>query len=92
MKQRVVPRMSPIFAQRDPERFAEIGCRTCHGKQADEGQFDMPSTDLPTLDLDDLHTWKPRDLAWMRNEVEPTMAALLSRTQGFGCGNCHITK
>jgi hypothetical protein len=98
MKQKVVPAMEPIFKNHDAKRYAEFGCATCHGKQVKDGHFDMPSTDLPKLEFKAMSKWDKADLDWMRNEVKPAMAKLLSRTEyseanptGFGCGNCHTT-
>jgi hypothetical protein len=99
MKQKVMPVMEPIFKNHEPKEYAEFGCVTCHGKQALEGHFDMPSTDIPKLDFRDMSKWKPADLAWMNNEVKPAMAKLLSEAEsspeiptGFGCHNCHTTE
>jgi hypothetical protein len=98
MKQKVMPAMEPIFKNHDAKKFAEFGCVTCHGKQALEGHFDMPSTELPKLDFKDMSKWKKEDLEWMSEEVKPAMARLLSEPEftpenptGFGCQNCHTT-
>jgi hypothetical protein len=99
MKQKVVPAMEPIFKGHDPQEFAEFGCVTCHGEQAKQGHFDMPSTDLPKLNFADMSKFKPEDIEWMQKEVKPTMAKLLGRPEytpetptGFGCQNCHTTE
>jgi hypothetical protein len=103
MKQKVVPAMEPIFKKHDPAHFSEFGCKTCHGKQAAEGLFDMPSADLPKLTFKDMSKFKKEDIEWMKNEVKPTMAKLLARTEfgpefgpdnpnGFGCQSCHFTE
>lgn len=98
MKQKVVPAMEPIFKKHDP-KFAEFGCKTCHGKQAADGLFDMPSADLPKLTFKDMSKFEKEDIEWMKNEVKPTMAKLLSRPEfgpdkpnGFGCQTCHFTE
>ena len=99
MKQKVLPAMEPVFKNHDPEEFAEFTCKTCHGAQAAQGHFDMPNTELPKLNFNDMSKWKPEDLEWMQNEVKPTMAKLLSRPEftpenptGFGCQSCHTTE
>lgn len=99
MKQKVMPVMEPIFKNHDPKEYAEFGCVTCHGKQALEGHFDMPSTDTPKLNFKDMSKWKPEDLEWMSKEVKPAMAKLLSVAEytpenptGFGCQGCHTTE
>lgn len=99
MKQKVMPAMEPIFKNHDAQEFADFGCKTCHGAQAEQGHFDMPSTDLPKLNFKDMSEFKPADIEWMSKEVKPTMAKLLSRPEytpenptGFGCQNCHTTE
>lgn len=96
MKQKVMPAMAPLFKGHDAEEFAEFGCKTCHGKQADQGHFDMPNPELPKLDFKDMSKWSKEELEWMGNEVKPTMAKLLSESEyspenptGFGCTHCH---
>ena len=101
MKQKVVPAMEPIFKGHDPKEFAEFGCVTCHGKQAMEGHFDLPTADLPKLNFKDMSKYKKEDLEWMGGQVKPTMAKLLGRPEfdpnapdpkAFGCQNCHMTE
>lgn len=99
MKHKVVPTMAPIFKNHDPQEFAEFGCVTCHGKQAKDGHFDMPSTDLPKLNFKDMSKFKKEDLEWMGKEVKPAMAKLLGEAEytpenptGFGCQDCHVVE
>lgn len=99
MKQKLMPVMEPIFKTHDAKEFAEFGCVTCHGKQALDGHFDMPSAELPKLNFKDMSKYKPEDLEWMGKQVKPAMAKLLGRTEyspenptGFGCQNCHTTE
>lgn len=99
MKQKVMPAMESIFKNHDGEEFAEFGCKTCHGKQAEQGHFDMPSPDLPKLNQNDMSKFKPEDIEWMSKEVKPAMAKLLGRPEyseenpkGFGCAGCHIVE
>ncbi len=96
MKQKVVPTMKPLFQNHDPKRFAEFGCKTCHGKQAKEGHFDMPNPELPKLNFADMSKFKKEDLEWMGKEIMPTMAKTLGQEpyseqnpKGFGCLECH---
>ena len=96
MKQKVVPAMAPLFKQHDEKKFAEFGCKTCHGKQAETGHFDMPNAELPKLDFADLSKFKKEDLEWMGKEIKPAMAKLLQQPEftpenpkGFGCLECH---
>lgn len=96
MKQKVVPTMKPIFQNHDAKRYAEFGCKTCHGEQAKEGHFDMPNPNLPKLNFADMSKFKKEDLDWMHDQVWPTMGKLLQmplfskdNPKGFGCLACH---
>lgn len=96
MKQVVVPTLGPMFKRHDAKKFAEFGCRTCHGGGADRGEYHMPNDKLPKLDLTDLSKYQQRDIEFMQNEVKPTMAGLLRQPEqtpdnedGFGCLECH---
>jgi hypothetical protein len=96
MKQKVVPAMEPLFKQHDAKKYAEFGCKTCHGDQATEGHFDMPNAGLPKLDFADMSKFKKDDLEWMGKEIKPAMAKLLKQPEytpenpkGFGCLECH---
>jgi cytochrome c551/c552 len=96
MKESVVPTMAPLFQAHDGEKFADFGCKTCHGEAADRGHFHMPNDKLPKLNLADMSKYKQRDIDFMANEIKPTMAKLLrepeyseAEPQGFGCLHCH---
>jgi hypothetical protein len=97
MKETIVPAMKPVFQNHDPRRFAEFGCKTCHGKEADLGHFDMPNMELPKIGKStDWSRFKKEDIDWMKSEVKPTMAKLLEQPEwtpenpkGFGCTECH---
>ncbi|MGE0399195.1 MAG: hypothetical protein AB7T06_20965 [Kofleriaceae bacterium] len=99
MKTKVVPTMQPIFQNHDATKYAEFGCKTCHGPGAEKGEFEMPNAGLPVLDFKDMSKHKKEDLEWMGNEVKPTMAKLLQEPEyspenptGFGCVHCHTAK
>jgi hypothetical protein len=96
MRQKVVPVMKPLFQNHDPKHFAEFGCQTCHGAQANDGHFDMPNPELPKLNLRDLGKFENDDIEWMSKEIAPTMGQILNEPlssadnpQGFGCPACH---
>jgi len=96
MKEVVLPTMEPLFKAHDATKFAEFGCKTCHGPSAEQGKFDMPNEGLPKLFGPGMAKFKKEDLEWMGKEIKPTMAKLLkqpeyseSNPKGFGCLECH---
>jgi hypothetical protein len=98
MEHVVEPEMRELFVAFDSEEFADFGCETCHGENADEVEYDMPNT-VTALSLDDFPLTNSSDprirefAVFMDDEVKPQMAAFLDRTprpQGdFGCLACH---
>ena len=97
MKEKVVPGMKAVFQNHDPKMYADFGCQTCHGKEAEKGHFDMPNPDLPKIGkTTDWSKFKKEDIEWMKNDVKPTMAKILGQPEwspenpkGFGCVECH---
>ncbi|MGE0549572.1 MAG: hypothetical protein AB7O24_13185 [Kofleriaceae bacterium] len=96
MDEKVVPAMAEIFKAYDPQKYAQFGCKTCHGPGAEKGEFHMPNPDLPKLNFSDMSKFKPEALEWMNTKVKPTMASLLKQPEmtkdnpeGFGCLECH---
>ncbi len=49
MKLSVMPAMKAAFQEFDATKFADFTCKTCHGKGAADGSFEMPNPDLPRL-------------------------------------------
>lgn len=96
MKEVVVPQMRSLFESHDPEEFANFGCKTCHGPDADRGHYHMPSDELPKLNFSNMSEFEQRDIDFMQIEVKPLMARLLQEPEhspenprGFGCLHCH---
>jgi len=96
MKEKVVPAMKPLFQKHDAAKYAEFGCKTCHGEGAEKGEFEMPFAGLPKLDFADMSKFDKDDLEWMGTVIKPEMAALLGESEytpenptGFGCLHCH---
>jgi len=96
MKEVVMPAMEPLFKNHDAKKYAEFGCKTCHGASAEQGKFDMPNEALPKLFGPSMPKYKKEDLEWMGKEIKPTMAKLLKEPEyteenpkGFGCLECH---
>jgi hypothetical protein len=103
MKNVVMPRMSELFRSFDQQRYGEVNCATCHGSGARQGNFHMPSADLPRLDPADrfaAHVAEaPEVTRFMMEQVVPQMAELLGehaydpqKGEGFGCFDCHEKK
>ena len=95
MKTNVVPEMGPVFKAYDAKRYAEFGCKTCHGPK-----FQEPKDYLPKLTFKDGKLASPSDepqlAKFMAEQVVPHMAAALglkpfdmTTHTGFGCGGCH---
>ena len=102
MRDVVLPTMESHFVHHDRERFANFGCKTCHGPGARERNYAMPCPDLPTLyptgSQEQIDTVKQhRAMAtFMHQRVTPTMRELLglprydeTTGQGFSCFYCH---
>src|SRR5262245_1881633 len=81
MKQTVMPTMKPLFQGHDAGKFKNFGCKTCHGPDADQGQFHMPNDHLPKLNFSNMSKFQQHDIEWMKNEIKPTMARLLKEEE-----------
>jgi hypothetical protein len=101
MKENVVPQMKAEFQAFDGKKFANFGCKTCHGKDFKEKKYKMPNPDLPKLDFAKLREGKqePKMAAFMMHHTSPDMAKILNlppydpkTNQGFGCLECHEQK
>lgn len=101
MKKQVVPTMKPLFQEFDPKKYANFGCKTCHGKDPVKAKYRMPNGGLTKLDFAKLKEGKqsPKAAEWMGKVVKPTMAKLLQMSEyteenptGFGCLHCHVQK
>jgi hypothetical protein len=95
MKQHVVPTMRDVFVSANPARYADLGCKTCHGPA-----FKAPQDFLPRLTLKGgqitAFSEKPQVAKFMAESVVPKMAATLGTPpfdpktgKGFGCAGCH---
>jgi cytochrome c551/c552 len=95
MKKNVLPAMGPAFKAHDAARYADFGCKTCHGPA-----YKNPHEFLPKLTLKDgkmtAFAEKPEVSKFMAESVVPKMAAAMGLPpydvqthQGFGCAGCH---
>ncbi len=98
MKTVVAPRMAKVFQEASAEEYEDFSCVTCHGPGAKDGNFEMPSKDLPALDQEEMEE-HPEVTQFMKERVVPEMAKLLGEEpynpethEGFGCYHCHTKK
>jgi hypothetical protein len=99
MKKNVVPEMGPVFKAYDAKRYAEFGCKTCHGPK-----FKLPKDYLPKLIFSKEGKLvspadEPELAKFMGEQVMPHMAAAMglkpfdmTTHTGFGCGGCHTVQ
>ncbi|MGE5184894.1 MAG: hypothetical protein ACM31C_22655 [Acidobacteriota bacterium] len=101
MKTKVVPVMKKEFQAFDAKRYANFGCKTCHGKDPKKTKYKMPNPELPKLDFAALKAGKqkPKVAEFMAKVVKPKMAEILQQPEmtetnpkGFGCLECHEQK
>jgi len=95
MKTRVVPTMKPIFQEHDAKRYAEFGCKTCHGPDFKDPKDFLPKLHMKGETLVEFKA-KPDISKFMAEKVAPNMAGALglkpfdmATHEGFGCGGCH---
>ena len=93
----VVPPMKATFQEYESKRFADFGCTTCHGKDAEANGYAMPS--VFALNWDWAGQWSRSviyvgDGSGLMEHVAGDMAEILgydpydNKTgEGFGCYN-----
>ena len=102
MADSVLPYMQELFAEYDPDEFANVNCATCHGPNMHERDFEMPSPSLPALhasgtpEQHQMVEEHPRMVRFMFNHVVPAMRTMLREEpfdaetgEGFSCYFCH---
>lgn len=96
MKKKVVPAMAKTFQEFDATKYADFGCKTCHGPQFKPHPADF----LPELHMKDgkmVEAEEHPELAKLMSEkVSPQMAEIFGMKpydpqtkEGFGCLGCH---
>jgi hypothetical protein len=96
MKKKVVPPMAKTFQEYDSAKYADFGCKTCHGPAFKPHPVDF----LPELHMKDgklVEAEKePKMAEFMSQKVSPQMAEIFGKKpfdpatgEGFGCNGCH---
>jgi hypothetical protein len=86
---RVLPNMGRLFQGYRHEEAPRLTCRTCHGQDAEQVAYAMPRS-LPALDPEHMPDRSRPIVAFMMDEVTPTMADLLGADRAsFSCFACH---
>ena len=86
---RVLPNMGRLFQGYRHEDAPRLTCRTCHGQDAEEVAYAMPRA-LPALDPQHMPDRSRPIVAFMMDEVTPTMADLVGVDRAsFSCFACH---
>jgi len=99
----VLPIAAEDFHGYDAERFPTFTCAGCHGDNAEEVQYELPSAQLPRLPAFGTPQWQQMQggpaYAFMNDVVTPTMATLIGEERmsaehpdGFGCFDCHMQR
>lgn len=103
MVSNVLPIAAEDFRGYDAERFGTTTCALCHGDNAEEVHYEMPSPQLPRLPAPGSPQWTQMQggpaYAFMNDVVTPTMATLIGEERysqehpdGFGCFGCHTQR
>jgi cytochrome c553 len=96
MKANVVPHLGPVFQAANAKRYADFGCKTCHGPNGKP-----PTEFLPHLTVQNgkmtAFVQHPDVSKFMAERVVPEMASALGKQPydpatkvGFGCPGCHV--
>jgi len=94
MENIVEPTMREHFQDFDPDGFADFGCDTCHGDDANDVDYELPNGVTPiSFPLDVSEPGRQEFEDFMDEVVKPEMAALVDQQpfpQGeFSCFSCH---
>ena len=104
MRTVIQPTMGGLFKAFDGAKYADFGCRTCHGKTMEDPHKALPKLTasgdgLKKLTAEKPEVIKPEIMKFMSEQVTPTMAKAMNEKpydpathQGFGCGGCHTVQ
>lgn len=100
MQQVVMPEMRELFFEFDSDRFSDVSCALCHGRDMAVVDYRMPNgvTPLDPAEIPAIVGSDDRMARFMTDRVWPRMTELLSARpydpethEGFGCLGCHET-
>jgi hypothetical protein len=97
----VLPIAAEDFRAYDASRYGALTCNTCHGDDATERGYEMPSNYLPRLPAPGSPEWTAMTerpaYRFMAEVVTPTVVTQLgfpaydpATGSGFGCFGCHL--
>lgn len=95
MVMRFEPVFRVMFQGHDAEEFDHFGCPTCHGDDAEEVEYRMPSAHLPpvpmagTPEYQEMAEHEPEMTRFMEEDVTPAMQTMLGVGATFTCQGCH---
>lgn len=96
MKTVIRPEMGKLFQAFDPVKYADFGCKTCHGPNDEDTHDFLPKIHLSGGGHAALEAAKPALTKFMVEVVAPKMADEMNEKHfdfatrtGFGCGGCH---
>ncbi len=100
MTQVVEPTLRELVQAYDPERWPDFHCHTCHGPDAAQRAYAMPSELAPLPlegTLDHAEALDPEMTSFMLEEVFPVFVELLDESKfaheanpdGYRCTGCH---
>jgi hypothetical protein len=96
MKAVVTPTMAKLFQAADGKRYADFGCKTCHGNKKQDPHVVIAPLTLSGDGFKKLATAKPEVVKFMAEQVTPAMVKAMGAQaydpvthKGFGCGGCH---
>ena len=98
MKKNVVPEMAPVFKGYNAKRYADFGCKTCHGPKFKEPKDYLPKLTFKGGKLTSFAEM-PEISKFMAEQVVPHMATAMglkpfdmTTHTGFGCNGCHTVQ
>jgi len=90
----VLPNLARLWQEVDGDPWPDLRCTSCHGEQAEEIAYRMPSDAVPALDpaqmprVDSPDADEAKITRFMTDKVVPEMKELMGTSQ-VTCFSCH---